>query len=293
MRLVAGGLFGLALLTMAMTLSRALGTPYTLALLAPLLLSSNVLTVPANAFSHAISLAVIFGGVAFVTWVATRWPGWAVLYAVAASAAVFNFVDLLTTPTIPLALTAAVTAALAYRRTASVRDTLVTGVAVSAVWTVAYVVTWVSRWLITAVFLGWDHTMDVVTNIAKFRIDGDFGTVSHTFGAAVLKNGRTWLAVPVMPEVVLGAALVAVLVSLAVAWRRFGPGRLVVAAVLAAPSLIAVVWMLVLSNHSQIHDVFVYRNVPTSIGIAVAACLLAATTRPHLENASASSTLVP
>ena len=293
MRLVAGGLFGLALLTMAMTLSRALGTPYTLALLAPLLLSSNVLTVPANAFSHAISLAVIFGGVAFVTWVAARWPGWAVLYAVAASAAVFNFVDLLTTPTIPLALTAAVTAALAYRRTASVRDTLVTGVAVSAVWTVAYVVTWVSRWLITAVFLGWDHTMDVVTNIAKFRIDGDFGTVSHTFGAAVLKNGRTWLAVPVMPEVVLGAALVAVLVSLAVAWRRFGPGRLVVAAVLAAPSLIAVVWMLVLSNHSQIHDVFVYRNVPTSIGIAVAACLLAATTRPRLENASASSTLVP
>ena len=77
-------------------------------------------------------------------------------------------------------------------------------------WTVTYVVTWVSRWLITAVFLGWDHTMDVVTNIAKFRIDGDFGTVSHTFGAAVLKNGRTWLAVPVMPEVVLVAALVAV-----------------------------------------------------------------------------------
>ncbi|QWZ06467.1 hypothetical protein KRR39_12805 [Nocardioides panacis] len=296
MRLVAGGLFGLALLTMAMTLSRALGTPYTLALLAPLLLSSNVLTVPANAFSHAISLAVIFGGVAFVTWAAARERGWSVLYAVAASAAVFNFVDLLTTPTIPLALTAAVTAALAYRRTASVRDALVTGVTVSAVWTVAYVVTWVSRWLITAVFLGWRHTMDVVTNIAKFRIDGDFGTVSHTFGAAVLKNGRTWLAVPVMPELVLGAALVAVVVSLALAWRRFGPGRLLAAAVLAAPSLIAVVWMLVLSNHSQIHDIFVYRNVPTSIGIAVAACVLAAGTRPGtsgLENPRTSFTLVP
>ena len=61
-----------------------------------------------------------------------------------------------------------------------------------------------------------------------------------------------------------------------------------------APSLIAVAWMLVLSNHSQIHDVFVYRNVPTSIGIAVAACVLAATTRPaSTENTRASFTLVP
>ena len=279
MRLVAGGLFGLALLIMAMTLSRALGTPYTLALIAPMLLSSNVLTVPANAFSHALSLAVIFAGVALATWAARR-PGLSVLYVVAASACVFNFVDLLTTPTIPLALTAAVTAAMTYRRTGSLQRMAVTGVVVSGVWTAAYVVTWVSRWLITAVFLGWDHTMSVVSDTARFRIDGDYASVSQTFGAAVWKNGRTWLAVPVMPEIVLAAATVAVVAALAVAWRRFGPGRLLVAAVLAAPALIAVAWMLVLSNHSQIHAGFVYRNVPASIGIVVAACVVAASSRP-------------
>jgi peptidoglycan/LPS O-acetylase OafA/YrhL len=64
--------------------------------------------------------------------------------------------------------------------------------------------------------------------------------------------------------------------SLALAWRRYGAARLVVAAVLAAPALIAPAWMLVLSNHSQIHDVFVYRTVPVSIGIALGACLVAA-----------------
>ena len=159
-----------------------------------------------------------------------------------------------------------------------------TGVAVSAVWTLAFVATWVSRWLITAVFLGWDHTMSVVSNTARFRIDGSFGSVSHAFGAAVLKNGRTWLAVPVMPEIVLVAAAAVVLSALAVSWRRSRISGVVACAVLAAPSLIAVVWMLVLSNHSQIHDVFVYRNVPTSIGIAVG-CLLPAFARsqPPLE----------
>jgi hypothetical protein len=275
-RLVAGGLFGLALLAMTMMVSRALGCWYTVALLFPLLLSSNVLSVPANAFSHAISLATIFGGLALSTW-AARQPGWSVLWTVALSASVFNFVDLLTTPTIPLALTAAVTAAIAYRRTAVPRDALVMGVAVSVVWTSAYVLTWVSRWLITAVFLGWSHTMGVVTHTAKFRIDGDFRSVSHTFGAAVLKNGRTWLAVPVTPEFVLVVSAVAICAALGFGIRRFGTERLLVAAILGAPSLIAVVWMLVLSNHSQIHDIFVYRNVPTSLGIAVAGCLVAST----------------
>lgn len=278
-RLVAGGLFGLALVAMTAVLSRELGVRYTFALLTPLLVSSNVLTVPANAFSHAISLSVVFAGVALCTW-ATRFGRHALLFAVALSASWFDFVDLLTTPTIPLALTAAVTAAVAYRRTGSTGSATSTGLVVSAVWTAAFVATWVSRWLITAVFLGWDHTMSVVSHTARFRIDGSFGTVSHAFGAAVLRNGRTWLALPVMPEVVLVAAAVTVLAALGVTARRHGLAGLVACAVLSTPSLIAVVWMLVLSNHSQIHDVFVYRNVPTSIGIAVAGCLVPALARP-------------
>ena len=280
MRLVAGGLFGMALVAMVLTVSRVTGVAYTLALTAPLVLSSNVLSVPATAFSHALSLAVIFAGVASVAW-ASRYRDWKLLYAVAASACVFNFVDLLTTPAMPWALTAAVAAGATFTRTRAVRDTLWVGVVAAGVWFAAYVVTWVSRWLLTTVFLGWDHVMGVVLGTARFRIDGDHGALSHTFGASVLVNGRTWLAVPVMPELVLLASSATAIVALVLAWRRFGADRLVVAAVLAAPALIAPAWMLVLSNHSQIHAGFVYRTVPLSIGIALGACLLAATAGPR------------
>ncbi len=279
MRLVAGGLFGMALIAMVLAVSRVTGVVYMLALTTPMLLSSNVLSVPATAFSHALSLAVIFGGVAAVA-SASRRAGWTVLYAVAVSACVFNFVDLLTTPAIPWALSAAVAAAATFTRARVLTDSLRMGVVVAAVWFAAYVVTWVTRWLLTAVVLGWDHVMDVVLGTVRFRVDGDYAGVSHTFGAAVLQNARKWLEVPVMPEVVLVGATVTALVALMLAWRRFGASQLVVAAVLAAPALIAPAWMAVLSNHSQIHDGFVYRTVPVSIGIALGACLLASTTPP-------------
>jgi hypothetical protein len=287
MRLVAGGLFGLALLAMATTLSRVLGGWYAVALTAPLLLSSNVLSVPATAFSHALSLAVAFAGVALVARTAARRPvtgphaDRAVLCAVAVSACVFDFVDLLTTPAIPWALTSAVVAALTWRRTGSVGDTFWAGVVAATVWFAAFVATWVSRWLLTVPFLGFHHVSGVVTGIARFRIDGQYGSVSHVFGAAVVDNVRTWLRLPVTPEPVLVASLVWGLVALAVAWRRYGAQRLVVAAVLAAPALIAPLWMLVLSNHSQIHDVFVYRTVPASLGIALAACLVSSSPAPR------------
>jgi hypothetical protein len=277
MRLVAGGLFGVALLAMVLALSRTTGVRYTLALTIPLLVSSNVLSVPATAFSHALSLAATFAGVAGVA-VASRYGAQPVLVAVAVSAAVFNFVDLLTTPAMPWALCAAVAATAAFTRSRRIGDACRLGLVASGVWFASYALTWVSRWVITALFLGWGHVMDVVLGIARFRVDGDYREVSHGLGAAVLRNGRTWLAVPVTPELVLAVSTLCAVGALALGWWRFGATQLVVAAVLAAPALVAPAWMLVLSNHSQIHDVFVYRTVPVSIGIALGACLVAART---------------
>ena len=275
MRLVAGGLFGLALLAMVLAVSRVTSLGYALALTAPLLLSSNVLSVPATAFSHALSLAVAFGGIALAAR-ATRHLERSVLYAVAAGACLFNFVDLLTTPALPWALTSAVVAAAAFTSTRSLRATLWSGVVSAGVWAVAYVVTWMSRWVIAAVILGPGHVGDNVRDTARFRIDGDFRDVSHAFGAAVVRNARTWLDVPLMPWVVLVGCVGTAVTALVVAVRAYGAARLEVAAVLAAPALIAPAWMLVLSNHSQVHTFFVYRTVPVSLGIVVGACLLAA-----------------
>ena len=275
MRLVAGGLFGLALIVMVLAVSRVTSLGYAMALTAPLLLSSNVLSVPATAFSHALSLAVAFGGIALVAR-ATRHLERSVLYAVAVGACLFNFVDLLTTPALPWAMTSAVVAAAAFTRTRSLSAAVWSGFVSAGVWAVAFVVTWVSRWVIAAVVLGPGHVRANVTDTARFRIDGEFRTVSQMFGAAVVRNVRTWLDVPVTPWVVMAACAGIAAAALVVAVRAYGVARLQVAAVLAAPALIAPVWMLVLSNHSQIHSIFVYRTIPVSLGIVVGACLMAA-----------------
>ena len=275
MRVVAAGLFGLSLVVMVLTVARLTSSGYALALVTPLLLSTNVLTVPSSGASHALSLAAAFGGVALCAWT-TRFSERLLLCAVAASAAVFNFVDLLTTPAIPWALTAAVVAAATFVRTADLRRTFWTVLFAGAVWPVAFAVTWVSRWLVAAAFLGWDPVADNVFGIARFRVSGDHSGVSHTFGAAVARNWSTWMALPVTPALVLVGSVVAALVCLLLAWRRSGTALLPVAGLLAAPALVVPVWLVVLSNHSQIHDHFVYRTVPAALGVVLAACVLVA-----------------
>jgi hypothetical protein len=130
------------------------------------------------------------------------------------------------------------------------------------------------------VFLGLDETLSVVRGKVAERTGGEWDGVSDTFGAGVVSNvGYWWNAVPTS-SLVLAACTVAVLVALVLAVVRGGPRRLVVAAVLGAPALVAFAWYTVLSNHSQIHEFFVYRNVPAALAVLTAAALAAAA-RPH------------
>jgi hypothetical protein len=275
-RLVSGALFGLSLVVMVLSVSRVTNSAYALAITAPLLVSSNVLSVPSSGFSHALSLAVTFGGVALVAW-ASRFSGRLMLCAVAASACIFNFVDLLTTPAIAWAMTAAVVGGATFAASASTRNTLWSVLVAGAVWPVAFAITWVSRWLFAAAFLGWDYVWETVLGIARFRVGGAYDTVSQTFGAAIPRNWETWRELPVMPELVLLVTVVASLGSLVAAWHRFGVAQLPAAAVLAAPALVVPVWLAILSNHSQIHHHFVYRSIPAAVGVVFGACVLAAT----------------
>ena len=276
MRLAAGGFLSLALVFMVLAVTRVTSAWYALALVTPLLLSSNVLSLPSSGFSHALSLGVIFSGVALVAW-STRHSLRTTLVAVAVAASVFNFVDLLTTPAIGWAMVGAVVAAGTFVRSLSYRRTLGTVLVAGLVWPAAYAVTWVSRWLFAAAFLGWDHVMSSVLGIARFRVDGEFGTVNPAFGAAVPKNWETWRALPVMPELVLLVSLFLSMACLVVAWRRFGSERIVAAGVLAGAAAVVPAWLVVMSNHSQIHDHFVYRGLPVAVGIILGACVVAAT----------------
>jgi hypothetical protein len=291
-RLVSGALFGLSLIVMVLSLSRVTNTAYALAITAPLLVSTNILSVPSSGFSHALSLAATFGGVALVAW-ACRFSDRLMLCAVAASACVFNFVDLLTTPALAWAMTAAAVGAATFAASASTARTLRTVLVAGAVWPAAFAITWVSRWLIAAAYLGWDYVWDTVLGIARFRVGGAYVTVSQTFGAAIPRNWATWRELPVMPELVLLVAVAASAWALVVAWRRFGVSRVLAAGVLAAPALVVPVWLIVLSNHSQIHDHFVYRTVPAALGVVLGACVLAATVGPREGQRSSSTTPAP
>jgi hypothetical protein len=275
----------MSLIVMVLSVSRVTNTAYALAITSPLLVSSNILSAPSSGFSHALSLAATFGGVALVAWT-SRFSDRLMLCAVAASACVFNFVDLLTTPALAWAMTAAVVGATTFAASASISRTLWTVLVAGAVWPAAFAITWVSRWLIAAAYLGWDYVWDTVLGIARFRVGGAYDTVSQTFGAAVPRNWATWRELPVMPELVLLVAVAASMWALVVAWRRFGGSRVLAAGVLALPAGVVPVWLIVLSNHSQIHDHFVYRTIPAAVGVALAACVLAAV-RPTCRNSPA------
>jgi hypothetical protein len=275
LRMVCTGLFGISLLVLALVVAGRTTAGYAIALLGPLLVASNVLTV-SQSFTHALSLSVAFLGVAVVARAAERGERVLAAWAVVA-AATFNFVDLLTVPAVPWAFSAAVAGAVVYRRT----DTLVAAfrsvVLVGALWPAVFAATWVTRWLVGAAVIGWTAVMDNVTAKVDERI-GDHTRVSGELGAGVALNVRTWLdtVVTAGPTLLVCAfAVVTAAVMVARGPRAKHDG--LAAAVLSAPALAVLFWLTVLSNHSQVHDHFVYRTVPAAIGVVTAATVLAAT----------------
>lgn len=273
-RMMVGGLLALGAGAALLAVRRRTTTAYAVGLFIPLVASTNILSTPALSFSQALSMAVAALGVALAAWGAGRGIKGAVL-GVSLGAALFNYIDLLTAPAIPWAASAAVVGAVVHVRTRDRGLTLRATLAAGAAWIVAYGLTWASRWAIAVVFLGWDHARKSIGDSVGFRLDGAYGTVRNTFGAATRRNVGYWLNVAPTARVVLIVSVVVVLGALVLAVRRHGLGQLVVVVVLALPALVVPLWYEVLRNHSQIHAFFTYRDVPVAVGIGLAAALLA------------------
>ncbi len=285
-RMVAAGLFSMSLLLLVLVLARLAGYAYAVALLAPLLVASNLMTLPTTGLSHALSNAVGFLGTALVAWAATR--SWQVLASAAVIAgATYNFVDLLTTPAVTWAMTAGAAGAVAHRtfgsRAATLRSLLITG----GLWPLAFALTWIARWAIAMPFLGVQQVLDAVLSKTTYRLNGATTWGSTTPGAAIRPNVTRWLDTSPTAVPVLVVALLVIAVALVLTWRRHGRGGLLDAAIVAAPSGAVLVWLIALNNHSQIHLAFVYRNIPAMLGVVTAACVLAAS-RGHATEAVAS-----
>lgn len=276
-RVVVAVLLVVSIVLAVMTLLRRVSRWAPVVLL-PVLLSTNILTQPMDAFPHALSFAVILFGVAAGAAVAHQTLP-AIFIVAAVMAGIFNFVDFLLNP--PVAWALFVFAVVAARWSAGGRTSAlwrVGGVAVIG-WIAGYGVTWMTRWALAVLTFGksaWDEILAVVST----RLQGENADlVTPGLLQPTLRNTLFWWGTIPTARVVAVLALVVLVVSIIVMLvRRRGQDLLAMIA-LAAPAILVPVWLELLNNHSQIHVFFVYRAIPVALGIIAAAALLAATGR--------------
>lgn len=281
MRIIAGGMLAGGLLLAVWALGRQSNRWAAVSLLAPLLLASNVMSTPTNSFSHAMAISVILLGVAITAWTAGRSLKHAV-FGVGLSAALFCYIDLLTTPAIPWAFSTVIVAWVTYRKTRKLKLTLQAGVLTAGIWIIAFAGTWASRWAIAALFVGARTAYKNIKTTVDFRTVGEFENVDKTLGASTAANWSYWVDHVPTALFVLSLCALLVIVALVTIWRRNGLRAVVAWLLLAASAVVIVIWYEVLNNHSQIHAFFTYRGLPAMLGIFVFSAL-ALVARPRRE----------
>jgi hypothetical protein len=274
LHMISGALLVAAIAGAVVVVARRTATAFALALVAPLILSSHLVSMPSTSLPGALASAAAFGGVALTAVGASRGGRGAVLGAVV-GAALFNYVDLLSTPAIPWMLSATVGGAVVLWRRGRVGDAGRTVLAVGLAWPVAYLATWASRWALAVAALGWNDAWDAIGGKISERTQGNVASSSPGFLAPITRNVRYWLGLGTGPPVLVLAAAIT-LVAMGIAVRRHGAARLAWFAVLAAPAVLAPAWYAALRNHSLIHVAKVYASLPAAVGIVTAAALAAA-----------------
>ncbi len=247
-------------------LARGLGWGAPVLLLAPLVLTSDFFELPLK-LPAALSMAVaLMGGAA--AWLAIhRWRSeWGLAGVGIVAGSLYVYVDLLTNPPLAWLATGGLAMLAAYQvGWGRSRTTMVGGIALAS-WLIGYGASWVVKWFLAALVIGFGEALDAVRDQIEFRLDGEHVEVDESIGAAIDANFETWFAEPLFGRtglVLLGAALGAACV---VAYRRSGTSALTWLGLLALPSFIPLIWLELLSNHSQIHQHFTYRALPFALG---------------------------
>ncbi|ULK99330.1 hypothetical protein [Bradyrhizobium sp. I71] len=234
---------------------RLIGTWPTIGLCAPVLFLSDFVRIW-HVTPHTVSTAIILGGAGIFAWLLRKKSAdRTLIIATAGLGSVFNFVDFLVNPPwLPMLM--------AFFLVASGRGYRL-AIACVVVWFSAYSVTWASKWV--AAYLV-EPTFDIqndVLNAAMFRINGDYASVRHFPLAATAK---------VFTNAILSWGMlifVPLLILFRIPLKRPELSQF-------WPVLIPIVWFEALSNHSQIHAVFVSRSAAAAIGIVLAAGLMGA-----------------
>lgn len=291
-RIVTGALLAASLIFAGAVLARLTRWWVPVTLLGPLLLASNIMSTPSTSLLSALTWSVIIAG-AGATALAARRSETAIYSVVAISAAVYCFVDLLTNPAAAWAMTALAAGASYWWTERDVRSTYWVVSLASLVWIASFTFTWVSRWLWAVPFVGGNEVARTVRDNVAFRTTGEWVSVDSGFGQGLVRNVSWWLnEVPTAAAV--GVLITALLVLAVVAMiRRRSSGAAAAGLALALAATPVPVWLIVVSNHSQIHAFLTYRLVPTFLGIVLVAAIIAGFGPRPAEKGPESSEILP
>ena len=280
LRVLVGAALVAALGWVVWAVRRTVSTGAALALVAPLVVASNVMSTPSTSVSHAITISTYLACAGATALAAARSLNWG-LIAVGASAAIFCFIDLLTTPAAGWMLSTAVLAGVTWVRTAGLRQTLQAVVLGGIIWPVAFGATWFTRWLIAVPAAGVDVVRRDVVDKVLFRTSGEYPGVRAGLGAATSVNVQYWVNHVATARATSVGVSVVIVVAVGLIMRQRRRTRvgvlptLAAGALIACPAALGALWYEALSNHSQIHEFFTDRNLPVSLGVLAFAALAA------------------
>ena len=183
--------------------------------------------------------------------------------------ATYVFVDVLTTPPGAWALVVCA-AVLASARGLGGRRLAGRGVVAGVAWIVGWAWTWVCKWAVAAVVLGFDRVRDSIGEAVDDRLAGERGYIDLAPFKAIELNVETWLEHPLTPSVLVVIVVATVVTWRSAAHRSVWRSRLII----ASPALLPLLWFEVLRNHSLVHVLFVYRSLGVSAGIVAVALLV-------------------
>ena len=180
----------------------------------------------------------------------------------------YLFVDLLTTPPGAWALCTG-SAMLAAANHMKNREIALRGSLTAAAWIFGWTWTWVSKWVLAALLLGYDEVRRNIGGAIEDRVGGERDYIELAWFNPIERNLTTWWAHPLTPPVVAGIIVLAVVL----ARRNDFPATWRTRLLIAAPAAIPLIWFEVLRNHSLVHG-FVYRSLGVSAGLIALALII-------------------
>ena len=137
-----------------------------------------------------------------------------------------------------------------------IKEIIIEFVLCGSLWAIGYFGMWASKWVVCTIFSDPNMISDVLTQIG-FRTSDKVNGAEITIGAVLEKNFARYNQLPLE----LMGLMVLLLSILIGKWNKPDKYQVTGAVILIVIAAVPLVWLMVLSNHSFIHNHFTYRNL--------------------------------